>query len=152
MSGLYYEQFEVGQVFSHELSRTVTEMDNTLFSALTMNSQPLHLDAEFSSQTEFGERLVNSLFTLGLVIGITVTDTTLGTTIANLGMTQISFPNPVFHGDTVSVETTVLTTRLSKSRAGAGIVEFEHRGMNQSGRTICLCRRSALMKRMSVEA
>lgn len=146
MAGLYFEEFQVGHVFNHSLTRTVTEMDNTLFSALTMNPQPLHMDEEFSSKTEFGQRLVNSLFTLGLVIGITVTDTTLGTTIANLGMTDVNFPNPVFHGDTVHVETTVISTRLSKSRGNAGIVEFEHKGINQRGETICLCRRSAFMK------
>src|SRR5690606_11731387 len=113
MAGLYYDQFEVGHVFTHPLTRTVTEMDNTLFSALPMNPQPLHLDAEFASKTEFGQRLVNSLFTLGLVIGITVTDTTLGTTIANLGMSDVNFPHPVFHGDTVRVETTVISMRVS---------------------------------------
>ncbi|NYT61692.1 MaoC family dehydratase [Alcaligenaceae bacterium] len=149
MAGLYYEQFEVGHVFKHALTRTVTEMDNTLFSALTMNTQPLHLDAEFASKTEFGQRLVNSLFTLGLVIGITVTDTTLGTTIANLGMSDVNFPYPVFHGDTVGVETTVISMRTSKSRSNAGIVEFEHRGINQRGEIVCVCRRSAFMKRMS---
>lgn len=147
MSGLYFEQFEAGQVISHPLTRTVTEMDNTLFSSLTMNTQPLHLDAEFSSQTEFGQRLVNSLFTLGLVIGISVTDTTVATTVANLGMSETKFPNPVFHGDTINVETTVVSTRLSQSRQDAGIVEFEHRGINQRGETVCVCRRAALMKR-----
>ena len=146
MAGLYFEEFTVGRVFSHELTRTVTEMDNTLFSALTMNPQPLHMDEEFSSKTEFGQRLVNSLFTLGLVIGITVTDTTLGTTIANLGMSEVNFPKPVFHGDTIHVETTVLSTRLSKSRGNAGIVEFEHKGINQRGEVVCLCKRSAFMK------
>src|SRR5699024_12830481 len=107
MARLYYEQFTLEQKFKHTLTRTVTEMDNTLFSTMTMNPQPLHLDAEFSAQTEFGERLVNSLFTLGLVIGITVADTTLGTTVANLGMSDVKFPKPVFHGDTIRVETTV---------------------------------------------
>lgn len=146
MAGLYYEQFEVGHVFSHAITRTVTEMDNTLFSLMTMNPQPLHLDAEFSAKSEFGQRLVNSLFTLGLVIGITVVDTTLGTTIANLGMSDIKFPKPVFHGDTIRVETEVLAKRTSKSRPNAGIVEFEHRGINQRGEVICVCRRSAFMK------
>ncbi|HUG58846.1 MAG TPA: MaoC family dehydratase [Candidimonas sp.] len=148
MAGLYYEQFEVGHVFTHALTRTVTEMDNTMFSALTMNPQPLHLDAEFASKTEFGQRLVNSLFTLGLVIGITVVDTTLGTTIANLGMSDVNFPHPVFHGDTVRVETTVVSMRTSKSRSDAGIIEFEHRGINQRGELVCVCRRSAFMKRL----
>ena len=147
MSGLYFEEFEPGRVFKHAFTRTVTEMDNTLFSALTMNPQPLHVDAEFSAGTQFGQRLVNSLFTLGLVIGITVTETTLGTTIANLGMSDVRFDNPVFHGDTLHVETTVVSVRESKSRPDAGIVEFEHRGINQRGETVCLCRRAAFMKR-----
>ena len=130
MAGLYFEQFLVGHVFKHAVTKTVTEMDNTLFSVMTLNMQPLHLDAHFSEQTEFGQRLVNSLFTLGLVIGISVSDTTLGTTIANLGMSDIRFPKPVFHGDTVRVETEVKSTRASGSRPDAGIVEFEHRGWN----------------------
>lgn len=146
MAGLYYEDFEVGHTFKHALTRTVTEMDNTLFSLMTMNPQPLHLDAEFSANTEFGQRLVNSLFTLGLVIGMTVVDTTLGTTIANLGMSDIRFPKPVFHGDTLHVETEVLSKRLSNSRKDAGIVEVEHRGINQRGEVICVCKRTAFMK------
>jgi acyl dehydratase len=150
MAGLYYEEFEVGHVFKHALTRTVTETDNTLFSLMTMNPQPLHLDAEFSARTEFGQRLVNSLFTLGLVIGMTVVDTTLGTTIANLGMGDIKFPKPVFHGDTLHVESEVLGKRLSKSRANAGIVEFEHRGINQRGEIVCVCRRTAFMKMKAV--
>ncbi len=147
MAGLYYEQFTLEQKFKHTLTRTVTEMDNTLFSTMTMNPQPLHLDAEFSAQTEFGERLVNSLFTLGLVIGITVADTTLGTTVANLGMSDVKFPKPVFHGDTIRVETTVLSMRESRSRPNAGIIEFEHKGLNQRDEVVCICRRFALMKR-----
>lgn len=147
MAGLYYEEFVVDHVFKHELTRTVTEMDNTLFSTMTLNPQPLHIDAEFSSKTEFGQRLVNSLFTLGLVIGITVIDTTLGTTIANLGMSDIKFPKPVFHGDTIHVETRVVSKRESRSRPNAGIVEFEHKGINQRGEVICICIRNALMKK-----
>ena len=108
MAGLYFEEFTVGRVFDHAWTRTVTEMDNVLYSSLTMNVQPLHLDEEFASKTEFGQRIVNSLFTLGLMIGITVNDTTLGTTVANLGMTDVRFPKPVFHGDTLRVKTTVL--------------------------------------------
>ena len=149
MAGLYFEDFEVGHTFKHVLTRTVTEMDNTLFSLMTMNPQPLHLDAEFSANTEFGQRLVNSLFTLGLVIGMTVVDTTLGTTIANLGMSEIRFPKPVFHGDTLHVETEVLSKRLSNSRKDAGIVELEHRGINQRGEVICVCKRTAFMKMKS---
>lgn len=144
--GLYYEEFEIGHTFKHAFGRTVTEMDNVLFSSLTMNTQPLHLDAEFAKQTEFGQPLVNSLFTLGLVIGISVTDTTVGTTIANLGMNDVMFPNPVFYGDTVKVETTVVSKRLSKSRTNAGIVELEHRGINQRGEIVCKLTRSAFMK------
>ncbi len=145
MAGLYFEEFAEGQVFEHALSRTVTEMDNVLFTALTMNPQPLHLDAEFAKTTEFGRPLVNSIFTLGLVIGISVGDTTLGTTVANLGMTDVRFPKPVFHGDTIRARTMVVATRRSKSRADAGIVEFEHEGLNQAGETVAICRRAALM-------
>lgn len=146
MAGLYFEEFLEGQVFEHALSRTVTEMDNVLFTALTMNPQPLHLDAEFARTTEFGRPLVNSIFTLGLVIGITVGDTTLGTTVANLGMTDVRFPKPVFHGDTIRARSTVVSVRKSRSRADAGIVEFEHIGLNQRGETVAICRRAALMK------
>jgi acyl dehydratase len=146
MAGLYFEEFEAGQVFEHAISRTITEMDNVLFSSLTMNPQPLHLDAEFAAKTEFGQRIVNSLFTLGLVIGISVGDTTLGTTIANLGMTEVRFPKPVFHGDTLRARTIVQSKRMSRSRADAGIVEFEHQGINQRGETVAICRRTGLMK------
>jgi acyl dehydratase len=145
MTGLYFEEFREGQVFEHALSRTVTEMDNVLFSTLTMNPQPLHLDAEFAKKTEFGQRLVNSLFTLGLVIGISVGETTLGTTIANLGMSDVRFPKPVFHGDTLRVRTTIRAKRKSQSRPDAGIVEFEHHGINQRGETVAICRRAGLM-------
>ena len=146
MAGLYFEEFVEGQVFEHALSRTVTETDNVLFTTMTMNPQPLHLDAEFAKTTEFGRPLVNSIFTLGLVIGISVGDTTLGTTVANLGMTDVRFPKPVFHGDTIRATTTVIATRCSRSRSDAGIVEFEHVGLNQRGETVAICRRAALMK------
>jgi len=146
MAGLYFEEFSDGQVFEHALTRTVTEMDNVLFTTLTMNPQPLHLDAEFARTTEFGRPLVNSIFTLGLVIGISVGDTTLGTTVANLGMTDVRFPKPVFHGDTIRARTTVISKRTSRSRPDAGIVEFEHEGLNQHGDTVAICRRAALMK------
>lgn len=146
MAGLYYEQFSEGQTFNHDLTRTVSEMDNVLFSALTHNPQPLHLDEEFAKKTEFGQRLVNSLFTLGLMIGISVGDTTLGTTIANLGMTKVEFPKPVFHGDTLRVKTTVLSKRMSKSRSDAGIVVFEHTAINQRGELVAICHRSAFMR------
>jgi acyl dehydratase len=142
MAGLYYEEFTVGRVFDHAWTRTVTEMDNVLYSSLTMNVQPLHLDEEFASKTEFGQRIVNSLFTLGLV-----NDTTLGTTVANLGMTDVKFPKPVFHGDTLRVKTTVLSLRESKSRPDAGIVEFGHVAINQRGETVAQCTRQALMRK-----
>lgn len=147
MAGLHYEDFTVGRVFEHEWTRTVTEIDNVLFSSLTMNVQPLHLDEEFASRTEFGQRIVNSLFTLGLMIGITVNDTTLGTTIANLGMTDVRFPKPVFHGDTLRVRTKVVSLRESKSRPDAGIVEFAHTALNQRGETVAECTRQALMRK-----
>jgi len=147
MAGLYYEEFEVGQVFEHSITRTITEMDNVLFSALTHNPQPLHLDEEFGKTTEFGQRIVNSLFTLGLVIGCSVGDTTLGTTIANLGMTDCRFAKPVFHGDTIRSVTTVLEKRESRSRPNAGVVVFEHRGINQRGEEVAYCKRSAFMKK-----
>jgi acyl dehydratase len=146
MAGLYFEQFDEGQVFDHAMSRTVSETDNVLFCSLTMNPQPLHLDEEFAKQTEFGRRLVNSLFTLGLVIGISVGDTTLGTTVANLGISDVRFPKPVFHGDTLRVRTVVRAKRRSRSRQDAGIVEFEHQGINQRGETVAVCQRAALMK------
>ena len=151
LAGLYFEEFQEGQIFEHAISRTVTEMDNVLFSALTMNPQPLHLDEEFAKQTEFGQRLVNSLFTLGLVIGISVGETTLGTTVANLGMSEVRFPKPVFHGDTLRARTIVRSKRRSQSRRDAGIVEFEHQGINQRGETVAICRRAGLMKCRSTE-
>ena len=146
MPGLYFSEFKDGQVFEHAMTRTVTEMDNVLFSTLTMNPQPLHLDEEFAKKTEFGQRLVNSLFTLGLMIGISVQETTLGTTVANLAMTDVMFPKPVFHGDTLRVRTTVRSLRASKSRPGQGIVEFEHQATNQRGEVVASCRRQALMR------
>lgn len=146
MPGLYLEDFKIGHVFQHTLRKTVTESDNMLFSVMTLNSQPLHIDFDFASKTEWGKPLVNSLFTLGLMIGISVNDTTLGTTIANLGMTDVTFPAPLFHGDTVRVETTVISTRPSKSKADRGIVEFEHRAFNQHGILVAKCTRQAMMK------
>lgn len=151
MAGLWFEEFFEGQIFDHALSRTVTEMDNVLFSALTMNPQPLHLDAEFARKTEFGQQLVNSLFTLGLLIGMTVGETTLGTTIGNLGMTKVAFPKPVFHGDTLRARSVVRSVRASGSRPDAGIVEFEHHAINQRGETVATCLRSAFMRRRPAE-
>lgn len=148
MAGLYFEAFEVGHLFHHALRRTVTETDNVLFSSMTLNPQPLHLDRHFcETQTEWGQPLMNSLFTLGLMIGISVHDTTLGTTIANLGMTEVRFPSPLFQGDTLHVTTEVVATRESNSRPDAGIVEFEHKALNQHDTLVAICRRQALMRK-----
>jgi len=147
MAGLYYEEFSVGMEFKHALTRTITEMDNVLFCAMTHNPQPLHLDEEFSKKTEYGQRIVNSLFTLGLVIGVTVSDTTIGTTLGNLGMTDIRFANPVFHGDTIRAVTRIKSMRESKSRPTAGLVVFEHFGFNQKDKEVCYCVRTGLMRR-----
>lgn len=145
MAGLYFDQFEIGQVFVHEVRRTVTDMDNILFSALTHNPAAIHIDHEYAKTTEFGRPLMNSLFTLGLVVGLSVQDTTFGTTIGNLGFEDVKFPKPLFNGDTVRVETLVVDLRPSKSRPTQGIVTFEHRGINQHGDDVCVCRRTALM-------
>ena len=148
MTGLWFEEFEAGQTFDHAIRRTVTEADNVLFSTMTHNPQPLHIDRHFSeTKTEFGQPLVNGLFTLGLMIGISVNDTTLGTTIANLGMSDVRFPFPLFHGDTVNVKTSVVSKRESKSRPDAGIVEFEHVAFNQEGVLVAVCTRQAFMRR-----
>lgn len=145
--GTWFDDLEVGQITPHALTRTVTETDNVLFTSMTMNLQPLHLDAEFAAATEFGRPLVNSLFTLGLVVGMTVAELTHGTTVANLGFETIEFPHPVVAGDTVHVVTEVLETRASGSRPDAGIVVFRHDGFNQRDELICSATRSALMKR-----
>ena len=146
MAGLFYEQFQVGQVFKHAIRRTVTEADNVWFTALTHNPAALHLDEEYCREhTEFGQRIVNSAFTLGLMVGISVGDTTLGTTVANLGWDEVRFPKPLFHGDTVRVETEVLELRESKSRPTQGIVVFLHRAFNQKQELVAHCKRSALM-------
>ncbi len=150
MSGLYFEDFSIGQRFDHPIRRTVTEADNVFFTAMTHNPAQLHLDAEYAKGTEFGQRIVNSLFTLGLMIGISVGDTTLGTTVANLGMDEVRFPKPVFHGDTLHVETEVLELRESKSRPANGIVTFLHRAINQRDEIVAQCKRSALMLKKTV--
>jgi len=147
MGGKYFEELSVGDIFKHEPGRTLTETDNLIFTSLTMNPQPLHLDAEFAGQTEFGQRLVNSIFTLGLAVGLSVRDTTLGTTVGNLGFEQVEFPKPVFIGDTLYAETEVVATRESRSRPQWGIVTFEHRASNQRGEIIMRCRRAAMMRR-----
>lgn len=148
MAGLYFEEFHVGQLFRHAIRRTVTETDNLIFSALTHNPAALHLDAEYCrTQSEFGQRLVNSVYTLGLMVGVSVGDTTLGTTVANLGWDEVRFPKPLFHGDTVHCETEVLELRDSRSRPGNGIVVFAHRAYNQHDVLVASCKRSALMLR-----
>jgi acyl dehydratase len=143
--GRWFEELTPGLVIDHAVTRTITESDNTLFSVLTMNAQPLHLDESFAATTEFGTRLVNSLFTLSLLIGLSVFETTLGTTVANLGFGEIAFPTPVFPGDSIHAQTEVISARLSGSRPGQGIVVFEHRGFNQRDDVVARCRRSALM-------
>lgn len=145
MPGKYFDELEVGATFDHQPGRTVTETDNLLFTALTLNPQPLHLDAEFAAGTQHGRILVNSIFTLGLVVGLSVGDTTLGTTLGNLGFDETTFPNPVFIGDTIRVSTTVLDKRDSRSKPDRGIVTFEHRGLNQRGEVVCQCVRGAMM-------
>lgn len=147
MPGLYYEEFEVGQIFDHQLRRTITEADNVWFSVLTHNPAPLHIDAEYMKDSEFGERIVNSCLTLSLMVGISVGDTTVGTTVANLGWTDVRFPKPLFHGDTVHIQTEVLELRESKSRPDNGIVTFAHRAYNQRDELVGECKRTALMYR-----
>jgi acyl dehydratase len=147
MSGLYYEQFEVGRTFDHEIRRTVTEGDNVWFCAATFNPARIHIDVEYCAGTEFKKPLINSIFTLGLVIGLSVQDTTFGTTVANLGMTDVEFPKPVFAGDTLRSRTTVMALRDSRSRPNAGIVTFRHEGLNQRDELVCQCLRQALMLR-----
>jgi acyl dehydratase len=143
--GLWLDEMATGMVVRHAITRTITEADNTLFSVMTMNPQPLHIDAHRAAESEFGERLVNSLFTLGLLIGITVHELTLNTTVANLGFTEVDFPRPLFHGDTLGAESTILEVRESASRPGQGIALFEHRGYNQRGEIVASCKRNALM-------
>ena len=150
MAGLWFEEFSVDQSFDHEIRRTVTEADNMWFSNATYNPAAIHIDAEYCKTTEFGRPLVNSIFTLGLVIGLSVQDTTLGTTVANLGMTDVRFSHPVFAGDTIRSRTTVKTLRESQSRPNAGIVTFLHQGFNQRGEEVCTCTRQALMLKQAV--
>ena len=146
--GMWFEDFAPGAAYRHRLTRTVTQMDNILFSNMTMNPQPLHVDAHFcATETEWGRPLMNSLFTLGLMIGIAVNDLTNGTTIANLGMTETRFPNPLFEGDTIHCTSEVIGKRASRSRADAGIVEFHHRAYKQDGTLVAECRRQVFIKR-----
>jgi len=145
MPGLYFEELEVGREFEHQPARTVTETDNLLFTTLTHNPQPLHFDHEFAKGTQHGQVLVNSIFTLGLVVGLSVGDTTLGTTLGNLGFEKVEFPNPVFIGDTIRATTRVVDRRRSRSKPDRGVVTFEHRGINQRGEVVCACTRRGMM-------
>lgn len=147
MAGLWFDELTEGRVVDAEWTRTVTEADNVLFCSMTMNVQKLHLDAEFARETEFGRPLVNSLFTLGLMIGMSVHNLTMGTTIANLGMTEVAFPAPVFAGDTIRTTTTVVAARESRSRPDCGIVTFRHEAFNQAGTMVATCLRQALMRK-----
>lgn len=143
--GLLYGELELGAVYVHRPGRTLGEADNTLFSTLTMNPQSLHLDAGYSARTEFGQRLVNSLLTLSTLVGLSVAQLTQETTVANLGFEAIEFPAPMYHGDTLYAQTTVVDKRPSRSRPANGIVTFEHRGLNQKGEVVAIARRTALM-------
>lgn len=147
MAGLWFEELSVGQVFKHDIRRTVTETDNLLFSTLTHNPALLHLDAEYMKTSDYGRIIVNSTFTLGLMVGVSVADTTLGTAVANLGWDEVRFPAPVFIGDTLNVETEVAELRESKSRPNAGIVTFIHRAFNQDGVLVASCKRTGLQLR-----
>lgn len=150
MPGKFYDDLEVGMIFQHSIGRTITEADNTFFNALTMNTQPLHLNEDFSSKTQFGTRIVNGILTLGVVIGITVNELTAGTIVANLSYEKVEHPKPVFHGDTIYVETKVLDKRASRSKPDRGIVKLNHLGKNQSGEVICDVERTVLfLKRPS---
>ena len=145
MAGRYFDEWQAGDVIAHAVTRTVTETDNVLISTLTHNPQPMHLDHDVASQSEFGMPLVNSVFTFGLMIGVSVTDTTMGTLVANLGYDALKFPNPVFIGDTLRSETECTAVRESKSRPNAGIVTWAHRSFNQRGDLVCECTRTALL-------
>nr|WP_040795835.1 MaoC family dehydratase [Nocardia higoensis] len=147
MAGVWFDELTVGQKFDHPIRRTVTETDNVLFTAMTHNPALLHLDEEYMKGTEFGQRVVNSAFTLGLMVGISVGDTTLGTAVANLGWDEVRFPKPLFHGDTIRVETEVLELRESKSRPDQGVVVFLHRAFNQHGEVVASCKRAGLQRK-----
>lgn len=147
MPGVWFDELEVGQKFDHAIRRTVTETDNVLFTTLSHNPAQLHLDAEYMKGTEYGQILVNSCFTLSLMVGVSVGDTTLGTAVANLGWDEVRFPKPVFIGDTLNVVTEVLELRESKSRPDAGIVTFLHQAFNQRGELVASCKRSGLQRK-----
>jgi acyl dehydratase len=145
VAGLYYEDLTPGLVIEHAIRRTVTEMDNMLYSALTYNCAPLHIDEEYAKKSIFGQRIVNSMFLFGLVTGVTVIETTIGTTLGNMGFKDVTFPKPTFHGDTIRVRTEILDRRLSKKRTDSGLVTFKHQGINQRDEVVCECTRVGLM-------
>ena len=147
MAGRFFDEWQVGDTVAHAVTRTVTETDNVLVSALTHNPQPMHLDHEAAAASEFGRPLVNSIYTFGLMVGVSVSDTTLGTLVANLGYDKLVFPAPVFVGDTLRSESECLAVLASKSRPDAGIVTWAHRSFNQRGEKVCECTRSALLKK-----
>ena len=144
MPGKFFEELEVGQIIRHAQGRTITEMDNTLFCALTMNTQPLHLNEDFASHSQFGKRIVNGIFTMGLVVGLTVSDLTEGTVVANLGYDHVQHPNPVYHGDTIYVETEILEKHLSTTKPDRGIVRLKHRGKKPDGTLVCELERTVM--------
>jgi acyl dehydratase len=150
MTGKFYEDLEAGQKIRHGRGRTITEMDNVLFCGLTLNDQPLHIDEAFAAETQFGQRIVNGIFTMGLVVGLSVTELSAGTLIANLGYNNVRHPRPVFHGDTITAETEVISKRLSKSRPEAGLVTLRQTGRNQAGEVVLELERTALFKRQPV--
>lgn len=145
--GMWFEDFEVGAIISHPITRTITEADNVNFSTTTLNPAPIHIDAAYSATTDYGEPLVNSLLTLGIIVGISVHELTHGTTVANLGFENVTFPAPLFHGDTIRVESEIVAVRPSGSKPDRGIVTIDHRGYNQSDELICNARRAAMMHR-----
>ena len=147
MAGRFFDEWQVGDVIAHAVTRTVTETDNVLVSALTHNPQPMHLDHQVAAQSEFGKPLVNSIYTFGLMVGVSVSDTTLGTLVANLGYDRLVFPAPVFVGDTLRSESECIEVRESKSRPNAGIVTWQHRAINQRGETVCTMKRTAMIQR-----
>jgi len=151
MPGKFYDDLDIGKTFQHSKGRTITEADNTFFNAITMNTQPLHMNEDYASQTQFGRRIVNGILTLGVVIGITVDELTEGTIVANLGYEKVNHPNPVFHGDTIYVETLVLDKRLSRSNPDQGIVRLSHIGKNQAGEVICEVERSVMFLKRDLE-
>jgi itaconyl-CoA hydratase len=152
MAGKYFDDLTVGMKIKHSMGRTITEMDNVLFSSLTMNTQPLHINEDFASKTQFGQRIVNGIFTMGVIVGITVAELTEGTIVANLGYERVVHPKPVFHGDTVYVETEVLGMRESKSNPDRGVVTLKHSGLNQHGEVICEIERSVLFLKRPTES